>query len=367
MDAGGGAPVVKEGWLWKRGGNHGGRSNWKRRWFVLLGDTLYYMESRTERSVRGRIELRGCDFRIVEDELKRGHSFSIYNLEDMRVAPFFCAAESAEEMEDWISWLRDAAQGLFKFSPSTDGAAALEALMLIERHLRDYLPRHLPQAELEVTVVEARDLAAMDYNGRSDPYCVLHCGQSRFKTACIPRTLNPRWGETFRLELVPGAGKVQLDLYDHDLFTHDDFLGTVALAVEDLLDESVGAHAGQRGIATDGTLTLASSRAIDRLPSLHCLRRRVVRAAAAAGSDARQPCERLPALGHQRDAADGRGRVHRCRCCAVRDGRRRHRRPQGRRWTRQRRRRRRRRRRRARVGRRRNGPRQHGQLVSVAA
>ena len=26
---------IREGWMYKRGGSHGGRTNWKRRWFAL--------------------------------------------------------------------------------------------------------------------------------------------------------------------------------------------------------------------------------------------------------------------------------------------------------------------------------------------
>ena len=88
-------------------------------------------------------------------------------------------------------------------------------------------PRHLPQAEIEVTVVEARGLAAMDMNGRSDPYAVLHCGRVQCKTRCQHKTLNPQWGETFRFEVVPGPASVlQLDVFDHDVFSDDDFLGS---------------------------------------------------------------------------------------------------------------------------------------------
>ena len=39
--------------------------------------------------------------------------------------------------------------------------------------MREHEPRRLAQAQLDVTVVKARDLAAMDANGFSDPYCVL--------------------------------------------------------------------------------------------------------------------------------------------------------------------------------------------------
>ena len=93
-------PIIKQGYMWKRGGNHGGRTNWKKRWFVLLGDALYYMESRSDRSPRGRVALSGCDFRTVEEEMRRPFAFGIYHMRDMHVAPFFCSCESAEDAAD---------------------------------------------------------------------------------------------------------------------------------------------------------------------------------------------------------------------------------------------------------------------------
>lgn len=68
-------PVVREGWMYKRGGSHGGRTNWKRRYFLLLGDVLYYMESRSDRFPRGRILLKNCTCRSAEEELRRPHAF----------------------------------------------------------------------------------------------------------------------------------------------------------------------------------------------------------------------------------------------------------------------------------------------------
>jgi hypothetical protein len=33
--------VIRGGWLHKRGGSHGGRTNWKRRWFILVSSTTW--------------------------------------------------------------------------------------------------------------------------------------------------------------------------------------------------------------------------------------------------------------------------------------------------------------------------------------
>ena len=49
--------AVKEGWMYKRGGSQGGRTNWKRRWFMLIGSELYYMEGKDSAEPLGRIAL----------------------------------------------------------------------------------------------------------------------------------------------------------------------------------------------------------------------------------------------------------------------------------------------------------------------
>lgn len=185
-------PVVREGWLYKRGGSHGGRTNWKRRYFMLLGDVLYYMESRSDRTPRGRVLLRNCACRNAEEELKRPHAFGIYNTQDTREIPFFCASDSAQETADWLIKLAEAASGTFVLPGATSEVEASLALGLIAQIVRDHEPRYLPQAELEVAVIEARGLASTDHNGLSDPYALLHCGSVKCRTRCVPKTLNPQ-------------------------------------------------------------------------------------------------------------------------------------------------------------------------------
>ena len=191
--------IVREGWLHKRGGSHGGRTNWKRRWFILVDDDLYYMETRHDTSPRGRISLHGCDFRKADEEVKKPHAFGIYSRSDYNEVPFYCHTESAQETEEWLDDLRAASHGRFH---TEEASSPQDALAQIAQLVREHEPpRHMEQAELQVTVVEARGLAAMDYGGTSDPYCVLQCGVVKSKTRTINRTLSPKWNETFRWQV----------------------------------------------------------------------------------------------------------------------------------------------------------------------
>jgi hypothetical protein len=49
------------------------------------------------------------------------------------------------------------------------------------------------------------DLAAMDKNGKSDPYAVVTStfNKQRFKSKVMKKTLNPVWNETYDLYGVP--------------------------------------------------------------------------------------------------------------------------------------------------------------------
>lgn len=51
----------KEGWLWKQGGRY---KSWKRRWFILNDNCLYYFEYTTDKEPRGIIPLENISVRV---------------------------------------------------------------------------------------------------------------------------------------------------------------------------------------------------------------------------------------------------------------------------------------------------------------
>jgi hypothetical protein len=55
-------------------------------------------------------------------------------------------------------------------------------------------------ANLSVVLLEARELQPMDFNGKSDPYCIMTVnGKQQQKSTYKPTTLEPVWNEEFNL------------------------------------------------------------------------------------------------------------------------------------------------------------------------
>jgi len=70
----------REGWLWKQGSGTGGRyKSWKRRWFILNDNCLYYFEYTTDKEPRGIIPLENVQVREVQDKT-RPNCFEIFSV-----------------------------------------------------------------------------------------------------------------------------------------------------------------------------------------------------------------------------------------------------------------------------------------------
>jgi len=74
-------------------------------------------------------------------------------------------------------------------------------------------------------IVAGRNLKAADWDGFSDPYCVVSCGSFKTQTVTIKKTLNPIWNETIKLTACPND-TLTLELWDEDMIS-DDFIGIV--------------------------------------------------------------------------------------------------------------------------------------------
>ncbi|KAK4168837.1 phosphatidylserine decarboxylase-domain-containing protein [Cladorrhinum sp. PSN259] len=93
---------------------------------------------------------------------------------------------------------------------------------------------------VHIAILKARDLAAKDRGGTSDPYLVLTLGEAKHITHTESKTLNPEWNEQCQLP-VNGVHNLILDVccWDKDRFGKD-YLGEFDLALEEIFaDEKV--------------------------------------------------------------------------------------------------------------------------------
>ncbi|KAJ3607783.1 hypothetical protein NHX12_024834 [Muraenolepis orangiensis] len=95
-------------------------------------------------------------------------------------------------------------------------------------------------SSLHCTVLRAKGLKPMDFNGLADPYVKLHllpgaCKANKLKTRIVRNTLNPVWNETLTY-----YGITEEDMYrktlrvsvcDEDLLTHNEFIGESRVAL----------------------------------------------------------------------------------------------------------------------------------------
>ncbi|XP_038831206.1 cytohesin-1-like isoform X1 [Salvelinus namaycush] len=112
----------REGWLLKLGGRV---KTWKRRWFILTDNCLYYFEYTTDKEPRGIIPLENLSIREVDDS-KKPNCFELFIPDhrdqvikackteaDGRVVEgnhtfYRISAPTAEEKEEWITSIKKA-------------------------------------------------------------------------------------------------------------------------------------------------------------------------------------------------------------------------------------------------------------------
>lgn len=97
-----------------------------------------------------------------------------------------------------------------------------QSLRLSDLHRKSHLWRGI----VSITLIEGRDLKAMDSNGLSDPYVKFRLGHQKYKSKIIPKTLNPQWREQFDFHLYEERGGIiDITAWDKDAGKRDDFIG----------------------------------------------------------------------------------------------------------------------------------------------
>lgn len=96
---------------------------------------------------------------------------------------------------------------------------------------------------LQLEVVKARNLPKADEGpfGLSDPFCVLNINGVEHKTKVVTRSLNPVFNETFFFEDqllgVWPTQTIEVKVFDFDIVSEPDLLGTVRVTLQDLLEK----------------------------------------------------------------------------------------------------------------------------------
>ncbi|KAM9104738.1 multiple C2 and transmembrane domain-containing protein 1 isoform 16-T16 [Megaptera novaeangliae] len=97
-----------------------------------------------------------------------------------------------------------------------------QSLRLSDVHRKPHLWRGI----VSITLIEGRDLKAMDSNGLSDPYVKFRLGHQKYKSKIMPKTLNPQWREQFDFHLYEERGGIiDITAWDKDAGKRDDFIG----------------------------------------------------------------------------------------------------------------------------------------------
>ncbi|RCH82904.1 hypothetical protein CU097_004396 [Rhizopus azygosporus] len=100
---------------------------------------------------------------------------------------------------------------------------------------------------IRVGIIRARNLAAADKTGFSDPYVVLRVNHKKYKTKAIEQTLDPEWNAHFDIKVAPKKTPTLLSftVWDKDTFGRD-FLGELTIPFKNIFDRN--AHGLSDGV-----------------------------------------------------------------------------------------------------------------------
>ncbi|EGG13966.1 hypothetical protein DFA_11727 [Cavenderia fasciculata] len=111
-------PIIKEGYLKKKGGGEGGRRNWTTRWCRLKQDgTLSYFKKTKDTKAKGEIKLHQAKV-----ETHSGKPFGIVLMSGVSckglMRDYLLMAESKKEQDEWITAINDVIKKIAIGSPT---------------------------------------------------------------------------------------------------------------------------------------------------------------------------------------------------------------------------------------------------------
>uniref|UniRef100_G1R8D5 Fer-1 like family member 5 n=1 Tax=Nomascus leucogenys TaxID=61853 RepID=G1R8D5_NOMLE len=191
------------------------------------------------------------EHKSLKYKYKDYHTLKVYDCELEAVPAFqglqdFCQTfKLYQEQPKLDSPVVGEFKGLFRIYPFPENPEApkppLQFLIWPERE-------DFPQPCLvRVYVVRAINLQPQDYNGLCDPYVILKLGKTELGNRDMyqPNTLDPIFGTMFELTCnIPLEKDLEIQLYDFDLFSPDDKIGTTVIDLENRLLSGFGAHCG---------------------------------------------------------------------------------------------------------------------------
>ncbi|KAK6481711.1 protein kinase C beta type isoform X1 [Huso huso] len=110
-----------------------------------------------------------------------------------------------------------------------------------EQRGRIYITASIVKEVLTVKIRDAKNLVPMDPNGLSDPYVKLKLipdpkSESKQKTKTVKCSLNPEWNETFTFKLKESDKdrRLSVEIWDWDLTSRNDFMGSLSFGISEL-------------------------------------------------------------------------------------------------------------------------------------
>ncbi|XP_024979969.1 protein C2-DOMAIN ABA-RELATED 4-like [Cynara cardunculus var. scolymus] len=87
---------------------------------------------------------------------------------------------------------------------------------------------------LSIHVRKGVNLASRDIRG-SDPYVIFRLDQYKLKTAVVNNNINPVWDEFLTLPVFEPL-PIKMEVYDKDVFSHDDKMGDAEFDIKPFLE-----------------------------------------------------------------------------------------------------------------------------------
>ena len=92
-------------------------------------------------------------------------------------------------------------------------------------------------------MIKAKDLIVKGKK-TNDVYAIIQLGKEKFQTTTREKTVNPEWNEECSFEIPSDMTKtIEISLFHRNLLSIDQFLGRVALPVDELFSFQEKPHA----------------------------------------------------------------------------------------------------------------------------